>query len=311
MTADRTPASTGSSYRLPPSIEGLRERVDRALQDVLDDTLRDAPEEVADPVRYAVLGEGKRIRPTLMVAGYRAADGGDPPPGLLRLSCSVELVHAYSLIHDDLPCMDDDDLRRGRPALHVRNDEAVAVFTGAVLMPLAVRIISDSGRKMSLGEDETARLVSVLTRAAGASGMVGGQLRDLEAEGERPDREALEKIYRGKTAALIAASVAMGGLSAGATGERLQRLEEYGRKLGLAFQIVDDVLDLTASERELGKPCRRDVDLEKATYPALFGLEEASLRSRRLAGEARQAVEGLPGAVILRELAEFVVERGR
>mgnify|MGYP006283479095 CR=1 FL=1 len=310
MAADRAPASAGS-HRLPASIGGLRERVDRALEEVLDDALRDAPGGVAEPVRYAVLGEGKRIRPTLLVAGYRAADGGDPPRDLFRLSCSVELVHAYSLIHDDLPCMDDDDLRRGRPALHVRGGGDVAVFTGAVLMPLAVRIIVDSGRRLSVGEERTSRLVSLLTRAAGASGMVGGQLRDLEAEGERPDREALETIYRGKTAALISASVAMGGVAAGAGGGRLRRLEEYGRKLGLAFQIVDDVLDLTASERELGKPCRRDVDLEKATYPALFGLEEARRRSRRLAEDARDIVDGLPGAGTLRELAEFVVERGR
>lgn len=310
MATDRVSASA-DSYRLPASIEALRERVDAALEEVLDDALRNAPAGVAEPVRYAVLGEGKRIRPTLLLAGYRAGGGGEPPADLFRLSCSVELVHAYSLIHDDLPCMDDDDLRRGRPALHVRDGEAVAVFTGAVLMPLAVRIIADSGRRLSLREGRRDRLVSVLTRAAGASGMVGGQLLDLYAEGERPDREDLERIYRGKTAALIAASVAMGGLAAGAGGERLQRLEEYGRKLGLAFQIVDDVLDLTASERELGKPCRRDVDLEKATYPALFGLEEASRRSRRLAEEARDSVAGLPDAGILRELAQFVVERGR
>lgn len=310
MTADRAAASAGP-YRLPASIERLRESVDRALEEVLDDGLADAPEGVAGPVRYAVLGEGKRIRPTLLVAGYRAAGGGEPRPELFRLSCSVELVHAYSLIHDDLPCMDDDDLRRGRRALHVRDGEEVAVFTGAVLMPLAVRIIADSARALSLGEERTSRLVSMLTRAAGASGMVGGQLRDLEAEGERPEREALEAMYRGKTAALLAASVAMGALAAGAARDRLERLEEYGRKLGLAFQVVDDVLDLTASERELGKPSGRDADLEKATYPALFGLEEARRRSRRLAGDARAAVDGLPGAGTLRELAEFVVERGR
>ena len=309
MAADRAPAPA-EPYRLPASIERIRERVDEALERVVDEGLRDAPEEVADPVRYAVLGEGKRIRPTLLVAGHRAS-GGEPSPDVYRLSCSVEMVHTYSLIHDDLPCMDDDDLRRGRPSLHVRDGEPVAVFTGAVLMPMAVRIIVDSGRRLSLGDERTARLVSVLTRAAGATGMVGGQLRDLEAEGRRPDRESLETIYRGKTAALIAASVAMGSVAAGASEERLERLQGYGSKLGMAFQIVDDVLDLTASERELGKPCGRDVDLEKATYPALFGMEEARRRSRGLAEDARDAVEGLPGADTLRELAQFVVERGR
>ncbi len=310
MAADR-PHAAADPPRLPASIGRLRRQVDRALEQVMDEALAGAADEVAEAVRYAALGEGKRVRPSLLAAGYRAAGGGSPSPALFRLSCSVELVHAYSLIHDDLPCMDDDDLRRGRPALHVRSGESVAVFTGAVLMPLAVGTVVESGRRLSLGEERVSRLVSVLTRAAGAGGMVGGQLRDLEAEGRRPGREDLESIYRGKTAALIAASVVMGGVAAGAPERRIGRLEAYGRKLGLAFQIVDDVLDRTASERELGKPCGRDADLEKATYPALFGVEEARSRSRRLAGEARETVDDLPAAEALRELTQFVVERGR
>lgn len=310
MEAERASRPVGSAD-LPASVARVRERVDGALERVLAAGLEGAPEAASEAVRYAVLAPGKRIRPALLVAGHRAGGGGDPRPALYRLACSVELVHAYSLIHDDLPCMDDDDLRRGRAALHVRSGETAAVFTGAVLMPLAVRTIVDAAGSMRLDEGAPARLTGVLTRAAGASGMVGGQLRDLEAEGCEPDREELERIYRGKTAALLGASVEMGGVAAGAPQRRLERLRTYGRRLGLAFQIVDDVLDLTASERELGKPSGRDLDLGKATYPGLFGMEEARTRSRRLAEEARAAVEGLPGATALEELAAFVVERGR
>lgn len=291
-------------------LSGIRERVDQALEEVLEAELGDAPEAVAEPLRHAALEGGKRIRPLLLVAAFRAA-GGRPGPPLYRLACSVELVHAYSLVHDDLPCMDDDVLRRGHPTLHVRYGPPTAVMTGAVLMPLAVAVTVRSAGAMDLPESRVRRLVQILTTAAGGAGMVGGQLLDLQAEGARLSPEEVERIHAGKTAALLTASTVMGGTAAGAEGSTVTRLERFGRDLGLAFQVVDDVLDLTGSDRELGKQSGRDRALEKATYPALFGLEAAQSRSRELVDRALAELDGLEGADALRAIADFVLCRRR
>lgn len=288
----------------------LRERVDAALEEVLEVELADAPPVVAKALRHAALGPGKRIRPLLLLAAFRAG-GGRPSRALYRLACSVELVHAYSLVHDDLPCMDDDVLRRGRRTLHVRFGAPTAVMTGAVLMPLAVAVTVRSADAMELPEEQIRDLVRILTTAAGGAGMVGGQLLDLQAEGTRPSQEEVERIHAGKTAALLTASTVMGGTAAGADDSLLARLDRFGRDLGLAFQVVDDVLDLTGSDRELGKQSGRDRALEKATYPALFGLEAAQARSRELVGRALAQLDGLDRTDGLRAIADFVVCRRR
>lgn len=297
-------------------LAGAREAIDAELAAFLEEELRDAPPPVSAALRHAVLAPGKRIRPLLLVASYRAA-GGDsrsgasprPAPAIALLGCSVELVHAYSLIHDDLPCMDDDFLRRGRPTLHVEFGAETAILAGAALMPLAIRAIAVAGARLRLGQDRIARLIGAMTVAAGGSGMVGGQLRDLGAEGRRVTREELEEIHLGKTARLIAAACVMGAVAAGAPQATERRLERFGRNLGLAFQVVDDILDVTGSPREMGKTGGRDAALGKATVPSIIGVRQARHLGRDLADRALRELTELAEADQLRAMARLVVER--
>ena len=254
-----------------------------------------------------MLSPGKRIRPLLLMAAYRAAGG--TASRIVDLACSVELVHAYSLVHDDLPCMDDDVLRRGRPTVHVRFGVGPAVIVGAVLMPLAVQAILRSAGPLGLDELTTRRLITSLTAASGATGMVGGQLLDLRAEGRHVGRDELEIIHTGKTARLISASVEMGGIAAGSDEAKVERLERFGLRLGLAFQAIDDILDLRGDPKKLGKESGRDTALRKATYPGLFGLEEAESMSRRLASAAASELAELEEATELRDLAGYIINR--
>ena len=296
-----------SSSGGPEFLGSWKDRIETALLDFLDAELVGAPAELADPLRYAVLSPGKRIRPLLLVAAYHAAGGTSSQ--VVDLACSVELVHAYSLVHDDLPCMDDDVLRRGRPTVHVRFGVSPAVMVGAVLMPLAVQSIMRSSGSMGLDDSTTRRLVASLTAASGATGMVGGQLLDLQAEGQPVGRHELEMIHTGKTARLISASVAMGGIAAGADEMRVARLERFGLRLGLAFQAIDDILDLRGETEQLGKESGRDTVLRKATYPGLIGLEEAESMSRRRASEAAAGRAGLAPADEQRDLAGYIINR--
>jgi len=287
----------------------LRARVETALRETLEGELSEAPPAVAEAIRYTVLGPGKRVRPLVLVASWRAAGGSGLEP--LRLSTSVELVHAYSLIHDDLPCMDDDSLRRGRPAAHVRFGVEPAVLVGASLMPLATAAVWRGGEELGLSAERVRGLLSILSRAAGGEGMVGGQLRDLQAEGRPISREDVERIHEGKTASLIAAAARMGAVAARGPAPVVERLARFGWRLGLAFQAVDDLLDVKGSVRETGKPCGRDGALRKATFPRVLGLEEAERVTRDLAGQALAEVEGMERAAELRELVALAVDRRR
>ncbi len=291
----------------PETIRWYRDRIEAALIAMLDELLADAPASVADPIRYAVLGPGKRIRPLLLMAACRATGGG--AEGVAQIACSVEFVHAYSLVHDDLPCMDDDVLRRGRPTLHVRYGTPAAVLAGAALMPLAVRAIRRGAERLELERDAGRELVRRLTVAAGGQGMVGGQLLDLRAEGRDVSPEELETIHLGKTARLIAAAAAMGGIAAGAPADQVECLERFGRRLGLAFQAKDDILDLRGTTDELGKVSGRDAALRKATYPAVHGLAEAERLSRELLRAAEDELDGLPDAGDLRAIADWILAR--
>ncbi len=288
-------------------IRSMVGRVEEELRLLIDREVGARSPAVATPVCHAVLSPGKRIRPILLLAGHHAV-GGDWRQATL-LSCSVELVHAYSLVHDDLPCMDDDVLRRGSPTLHVRYGVPAAALAGAVLMPLAVRTICRAADGMELPSATVRRLISTLAMASGGQGMVGGQLLDLMAEGKQVSAAELERIHAGKTAALIAASVTMGAIAAGAGDKTVKRLDSFGRQLGLAFQTVDDILDLTGSDVQLGKKSGRDTALRKATYPALFGLAEARRFSRAMADSAERELDGIPGADVLRAIAAYVIER--
>lgn len=288
-------------------MSSFRLEFDQALESFLSEELGHLEPGVSEAVRYAVLSPGKRIRPLLLVASYRALGGENP--AIADLALSVELVHAYSLVHDDLPCMDDDVLRRGRPTVHVKFGVPGAVLTGAALMPLAVRAIVRSGPRLGLQPTVVDRLVETLTAASGASGMVGGQLLDLRAEGQRVTGDELEEIHSGKTGRLMAACAVMGGIAAGASGARLDALRRFGLGLGLAFQAVDDILDLRGTAGELGKESGRDRALGKATYPALFGVEGTERISRAFAEAAMAELALFDRPDGLRVIASYVIER--
>jgi geranylgeranyl diphosphate synthase, type II len=285
-------------------------RVEAAL-DVLRARLsREVPEPLREPVLYALDTRGKRVRPILCAASYAAVRGREAPEAVYRIAAALEVVHTYSLVHDDLPCMDDDDLRRGRPTVHRVYGVPLATVVGAALLPVAIGILTREGAALGLGVAEQGRLTRELCGAAGARGMVGGQLLDLEAEQRSVAAEELESIHRRKTGALLAASLRVGALVAGAEEPRLTALTAYGQALGLAFQITDDVLDVTGDIAALGKSAGRDEALKKSTYPALHGLEGARALARRKAEEAVDALEaGGVRSTLLVLLARFVVER--
>jgi geranylgeranyl pyrophosphate synthase len=287
-------------------------RVESALAQVAGALPAAAPPAILEPLRYALGTRGKRVRPILCVAAYRSVAGAEASDAVYRTACALELVHTYSLVHDDLPCMDNDDLRRGRATVHRVYGNRAAVLAGAALLPLAAQVLHDQAAALGLDAARRGRRVVELCRAAGAEGMVGGQWLDLEAEAHPVVAEQLEAIHRAKTGALLAASLRVGGIAARADDRRLAALTAYGEALGLAFQMADDILDVTSGSEVLGKTAGKDQNVGKATYPALFGLDGA----RRLArARADQAVEALTSARIrslaLEALARFVVERNR
>lgn len=294
-------------------LDATREAVASALAEVVEIGLAGAPEAIAAPIRYAVLAPGKRIRPLLVVAAFRTgrAAVGAAPPAIVRLACAVELVHAYSLVHDDLPCMDDDELRRGRPTVHMEFGVREAILAGAALMPMAIRLLNDAASGLGLDDAAAAGLMRILAAASGGAGMVGGQLLDLRAEGRRVEHAELERIHLGKTARLIEASCVIGGTAAEVEPRTLGRLGRFGRALGLAFQVVDDILDVTGTAQSMGKAGGRDEALGKATYPGLAGLDGARARARILMGRGLAELEPVEGADDLREIARWVVDRDR
>jgi geranylgeranyl pyrophosphate synthase len=269
------------------------------------------PSDVTGAIRHGVLGGGKRLRPILCAASFRACGGAGEDGGIYDLAVCLELIHAYSLMHDDLPCMDDAELRRGRPATHRVHGVEVTMLAGAALIPMAVRQALKATRALGKPESTAMAVARELTGAAGAGGMVGGQVLDLGAEGRRLEPTELNTLHRLKTGAMIRASLRIGALAAGATDAVRERLDSFGRALGLAFQIADDVLDATASAGELGKN-PSDQALGKSTYVSLYGLDEAR---RRGTDEIRRAVAALDGATVdatvLRALAHYVTSRRR
>jgi geranylgeranyl diphosphate synthase type II len=255
------------------------------------------PETIHRAMRYSLFAGGKRIRPVLCLEAAHAV--GDHAPGAIEAACALEMVHTYSLIHDDLPALDNDDFRRGRPTCHKQFGEAMAILAGDALLTRAFEILSD------------ARLVYELASGAGTvGGMIGGQVADLEGEGQTPTAELLERIHRAKTGALLRASVRMGAIAAGASDRQLDALTCYGTHIGLAFQIVDDLLDVEQSSEKLGKTAGKDAQQHKITFPAVYGLEV----SHRMAEDERRAAHAAlepfgERAARLRELADLIVQR--
>jgi farnesyl diphosphate synthase/geranylgeranyl diphosphate synthase type II len=284
-----------------------RAAIGQALAGFCDRYLRDVPSPVSDAIRYSLLGEGKRMRGILLLSAFEAADGeGDAAD----LAAAVEVVHAYSLVHDDLPCMDDDDVRRGQPTVHKVYGVRAATAAGLAMVPLAARCAVDAARALGLGDDDASSIVAELMRASGAGGMIGGQLLDLEGERRPLELADLERIHRAKTGALITAAATLGGRAARASAQRLQALATYGAAVGLAFQIADDVLDVTATTDQLGKTAGRDAALQKSTYPALLGVAGARGRAEALVDEACAALDDV-GLLTpaLDFIARFTVER--
>ena len=265
------------------------------------------PRRLHRAMRYAVLDGGKRVRPLLVYAAGEVTQADDD--ALDRAALAVEFVHAYSLVHDDMPCMDNDVLRRGKPTVHVEFDEATAMLAGDALQAEAFKVIADGG----LAASQTAALMRELAHASSTSGMCGGQAIDLDAIGTSPTIAELEQMHRMKTGALLKAAVLMGALSgrtAALTECTREALAQYGEAMGLAFQVVDDLLDVESSTAELGKTAGKDAKGSKPTYVSLLGAEAARALSLRLRAQALQAVESLgTSALRLRELADFIVCR--
>jgi geranylgeranyl diphosphate synthase type II len=284
--------------------EADRAAVDAALNKFLP-LARTAPASIHEAMRYSVFAGGKRLRPVLCLEAARLF--ADPPDAAVPAGCAIEFIHTYSLIHDDLPALDNDDLRRGKPTCHKKFGEAIAILAGDALLTLAFETLAQTPIEPARG----VRLIAEVARAAGTvRGMVGGQVADLEAEKTRADLATLEYIHRSKTAALIRAASVAGAIAGDAPDADVERLRNFGENIGWAFQVVDDILDVEESSAALGKTAGKDQAQQKATYPALLGLTQSREVATELAGKAIAELEpyGSRGKN-LRQLAEFLVER--
>jgi geranylgeranyl pyrophosphate synthase len=292
---------------VPARFDTERESVERRLDEICDTYLPGLPTGIGDAIRYGLKSPGKRIRPLLVLYAYRAVGGkGDAT----LLACGPEIIHAYSLVHDDLPCMDDDDVRRGRPTVHKVYGSRTAIIAGVAMIPVAAAVVRDASRGMRLPLEVGVKLLHTLLDAGGVSGMIGGQSRDLAGEGLLLSLAEREEIHRAKTGALIVASLVMGALAAGASSLQITAVERYGRAVGLAFQIMDDVLDVTSTTTALGKAIGRDVALGKSSFPALLGVEGAQARARGLIHDGLHALaEQKLLTQELSQVANFMVTR--
>lgn len=302
-----------SSETVPAAIEqevrdffaSAREQVDARLDQLIPAESIE-PTSVHQAMRWSLFAGGKRLRPALLLATGRAFGAKDS--SLLDAACALEMIHTYSLIHDDLPAMDDDDLRRGRPTCHIRYTEATAILAGDALQTLAFQTIAEAE---ALESEVRVRVIQEVARAAGTPfGMVAGQAYDLAAESREVTGTELERIHRYKTGALIAVAVRCGAIISGARDADVEAITQYGRLLGLLFQITDDLLDVTATLEDLGKTPGKDARARKATYPALYGIEDARERARSVHAGACAALEQVEnGTDTLRAIADFILAR--
>ncbi len=281
------------------------ELTDRALEALLP-TVETVPASIHGAMRHSTFAGGKRLRPLL---AYQAAVtiAGERPRGIERLGAAIEMLHTYSLIHDDLPALDNDDLRRGKPTCHVAFGEAIAILAGDALQTRAFEVLAG----LDCPPAATVRIIGLIANAVGSvEGMIGGQVLDIESEHKKPTPELVDAIHRAKTGALIRVSVVAGGVYAGAAAEDAARLDTFGRKAGLAFQIADDILDITADSATLGKTAGKDLNTEKATWPAVYGIEQSQRDAAALIEEAFAALAPYGGrADGMKAVARFLVER--
>jgi len=290
-------------------LKGTLEQGQRLADAALDRLIpleTEHPVSIHKAMRHSVFAGGKRLRPVLaMEAGRMVA--GSLPKGIEELGAALEMLHTYSLIHDDLPALDNDDLRRGRPTCHKIFGEAIAILSGDALQTQAYEVLS----RLKCPPESRVKIIEEIARGTGTvNGMIGGQVVDLEAEHTRPTAEMLEYIHRSKTAALITASLVSGGLYGGAKDSEVDHLRAFGMGIGLAFQIVDDVLDVTQTSEQLGKTAGKDTASEKATYPALFGIDASKKKADELVNQAFAELQSFGEcADTLKELARYLVER--
>lgn len=283
---------------------GRQKAVDRALDRFLPKASV-SPATIHRAMRYSLFAGGKRLRPVLCLAATEACGGRIS--AALPLACAVECIHTYSLIHDDLPSMDNDDLRRGRATCHKVFGDGIAILAGDALLTIAFEIAAQANetRRYPLRE-----MLREIATAAGSQRLIAGQVADLEGEGRRINRAQLRYIHENKTAALLTASVRLGAMAANAGAKELGAITAFGRALGLAFQVIDDILDVTQTSEKLGKSAGKDVAAQKATYPAVIGLEKSRAEARRLTAKAHGALKPLgEDAAILRELADYLLQR--
>jgi geranylgeranyl pyrophosphate synthase len=297
---------------MSPEVEALltdaRERVDSLLGAWSERVQTIVPGRTGEALGYALTTPGKRVRAALVMTAYRSAGGVSP--AIAAVAAAVETVHTYSLVHDDLPCMDDDDLRRGRPTTHRVYDVPTATRVGFLLVPVAALVLAHAARDLVLGSEVLGSMARELFQAGGIEGMVGGQWMDLEAEGRPLDHDGLIAVHRGKTGALIRAACVLGGLAAEAPAQVIEALGGYGQEIGLAFQIADDVLDVTGTSATLGKTAGRDAALAKSTYVSVLGVERARSEAAALSSHAIRHLEqaGIPAGP-LAALAHYIVDR--
>lgn len=289
-------------------LDEKRQTVNAALDRLCRDS--EKPSRIVQAMRYSLMAGGKRLRPVLCLATAEAA-GGVADAALVP-ACALEMIHTYSLIHDDLPAMDDDDLRRGRPTNHIQFDDATALLAGDALLTLAFEVLAAEAEGGGGDPARGVRIIREIAAAAGCRGMIEGQMRDLAAEGVMLDMASLEEMHSLKTGALIRASVTVGAISANADTDRIQALIRYAGRIGLAFQVTDDILNVEGDPRVMGKAVGTDKYRQKSTYPALLGLEGSRRFSHQLIQEALTALEGFDEKTDpLRAIAKYILDRKR
>jgi farnesyl diphosphate synthase len=314
MAAAGGDAGVSKAFQLETWSRRRLDHVERALEqwitaDAPEGTGHAAPAALVEAMRYSVLDGGKRLRPLLVLAAHEAVGSDAGAAAALRAACAVELIHAYSLVHDDMPCMDNDVLRRGKPTVHVRFGEASALLAGDALQALAFELLTPEDGSVDCSTQ--ARLCSLLARAAGSAGMAGGQAIDLASVGHKLTESELREMHQLKTGALLQGSVLMGAHCGQPDAVALDALRDYGAAIGLAFQVVDDILDVTADSSTLGKTAGKDADNDKPTYVSLMGLARSQAYAQELLAQAHQALRrsGLESTQALAALADMVVNR--
>jgi geranylgeranyl diphosphate synthase type II len=296
-------------FDLKAYLKVKQQAINAALEGLWHDQ-KSAPPLLVQAMRYSLEAGGKRLRPVLCLSASEAVGGSDVD--VMPAACALELIHTYSLIHDDLPAMDDDDLRRGKPTCHKAFDEATAILAGDALLTAAFEVLAAEGRHQPDDALKCLEVIYLIAKAAGYSGMVGGQMMDVSSEGKTITVEELEKLQRLKTGALIEASVRVGAVLGGGTAQEIAALSAYGRHIGLAFQVADDILNIEGKPELLGKPVGSDQAHQKATRPSLTGLDQAKARANQLVDKASEALRifGKKGEALV-ALARYVIERNR